>query len=249
MRRIGWALATMAVAALAGCGGAGTSSPAPTATVDPATAGHITGRVRYAGDAPAAEMVRIDADRSCVTLNDADTMRADSVVLGEGDALQNVFVYVSQGLDRRSWPVPAEPVVIDQQKCRYLPRVVGVRVGQALEIRNGDPLLHNVRSDSEINQPFNQGQPVQGMKFVHTFTTREVMVPIRCDVHAWMRAWVGALEHPFFAVTGEAGTFRLAGLPAGTYTVEAWHERLGTESQQVTVGAGETQDVVFTFAR
>ena len=145
--------------------------------------------------------------------------------------------------------MPSTPVVIEQQKCRYTPRVIGIRVGQPLEIRNGDPLLHNIRSDSEINQPFNQGQPVQGMAFSHTFTTREVMMPIKCDVHRWMNAYVGALEHPYFAVTAAAGTFQLPGLPPGTYTLEAWHERLGVRTQQVTVGPKETKDVVFTFAR
>jgi plastocyanin len=233
----------------AACGAPTAPPPQASETIDPATVGHLAGRVRFEGTAPAPEIVRIDGDRNCVTLNQSDQQPAEHIVLGEGDALQNVFVYISQGLEKRTYPVPPTPVVIDQQKCRYLPRVVGVRVGQALEIRNGDPLLHNVRSDSVINQPFNQGQPVQGMKFVHTFTTREVMVPVRCDVHAWMNAYVGALEHPYFAVTGQTGAFRLADLPPGTYTVEAWHERLGTQSQGVTVGAGDTRDVVFTFTR
>jgi plastocyanin len=156
---------------------------------------------------------------------------------------------VKSGLETLTFAVPSEPVVIDQQRCRYLPRVVGVRVGQPLQIHNGDPLLHNVRSDGEINQPFNQGQPVQGMTFSYTFTTREVMVPVKCDVHAWMRAYVGAMEHPYFAVTGAGGTFALPNLPAGTYTIAAWHERLGTREQQVTVAAGESKDVEFTFAR
>jgi len=239
-----------ACAALAACGEpAAPPADTPRAAVAPANAATVTGRVRFEGEPPVRESLRIDGDRNCVTLNGSDEIAGESVVLGAEGALQSVFVYVSEGLEKRSFPVPGTPVVIDQQSCRYVPRVVGVRVGQALEIRNGDPLLHNVRSDSAINQPFNQGQPVQGMKFVHTFTTREVMVPIRCDVHAWMQAYVGALEHPYFAVTGATGTFRLADLPAGTYTLEAWHEQLGTRSQQVTVGAGETRDVVFTFAR
>jgi hypothetical protein len=124
-----------------------------------------------------------------------------------------------------------------------------VRVGQPLHIRNGDPLLHNVRSDSEVNQPFNQGQPVQGMVFAHTFTTREVMVPVKCDVHAWMRASIGALEHPYFVVTGAAGEFSLRDVPPGTYTLEAWHEALGTIEQTITVAAKESRDVELTFAR
>jgi plastocyanin len=216
---------------------------------DPSTMGRIGGRVRFTGERPNPGMVRIDGDPACVTLNGADRVADDTMVLGDEHVLQNVFVYVKSGLEKATFPVPNEPVVIDQQKCRYLPRVVGVRVGQPLQIHNGDPLLHNVRSDGEINQPFNQGQPVEGMTFSYTFTTREVMVPVKCDVHAWMRAYVGALEHPYFAVTGAAGTFSLPDLPAGTYTVAAWHERLGTSEQEVAVAAGESKDVEFTFAR
>jgi len=236
--------------AAAACGGSTPPAEAPAPSgIDPATAAMVTGRVRFDGPAPEREILRIDGDRNCVTLNGSSEQPGESILLGENNTLQNVFVYVKDGLGRQSFPVPSAPVVIDQQKCRYVPRVVGIRVGQPLEIRNGDPLLHNVRSASEINQPFNQGQPVQGMKFSHTFTTREVMMPIKCDVHAWMNAYVGALEHPYFAVTAEAGTFQLPDLPPGTYTIEAWHERLGVQTQQVTVGPRETKDVVFTFAR
>lgn len=242
----------MVVAALlaAACGNTAPAAEAPVSSgIDPATAAVVTGRVRFEGPAPAPETLRIDADRACVALSGSSQQPGESILLGENDALQNVFVYVKDGLGRRSFPVPSAPVVIAQEKCRYTPRVIGVRVGQPLEIRNGDPLLHNVRSDSEINQPFNQGQPVQGMVFSHTFTTREVMMPVTCDVHRWMNAYVGALEHPYFAVTAEAGTFQLPGLPPGTYTLEAWHERLGVQTLQVTVGQKETKDVVFTFAR
>jgi plastocyanin len=245
--------AVLAGAVLAGvaCGGSSSSAPAATAStvVDPSTAARISGRVRVDGPAPTDDVVRIDADKHCVSLNGSDQLPSGAIVLGPGQALQHVFVYVKSGLEKTTFPIPNEPVVVDQQKCRYVPRVLGVRVGQPLQIRNGDPLLHNVRSASDINQPFNQGQPVQGMVFNHTFTTREVMVPLKCDVHAWMHAWVGVLEHPYFAVSGEAGTFTLPDLPPGTYTLEAWHERLGTREQQVTVGPKDTKDVEFTFAR
>jgi plastocyanin len=217
--------------------------------VDPSIAASIAGRARFAGAPPEPAFVRIDGDPSCVTLNGGDRQSADALVLGEENALENVFVYVKGGLEKTTFPIPNEPVVVDQQRCRYVPRVLGVRVGQPLQIRNGDPLLHNVRSDSEINQPFNQGQPVQGMVFTHTFTTREVMVPVKCDVHGWMRTSVGALEHPYFAVTGNTGSFTLANLPPGTYTIAAWHEQLGTQEQQVTVAAKESKDVEFTFPR
>ncbi len=249
--RLLWLPAVVAAATVTGACGAGPPTKSASATsspsVDPATAARMTGRVRLDGLAPAAEMVRIDGDKACVGLNGTDQVPADAVVVGADGGLQHAFVYVKTGLEKMTFPIPADPVVVDQQKCRYLPRVVGVRVGQALEILNGDPLLHNVRSDSAINQPFNQGQPVQGMRFSHTFTTREVMVPVKCDVHAWMRAYVGALEHPYFAVTGPDGRFTLPDLPPGSYVVEAWHERFGTTEQPVTIGPRDSRDVQFTF--
>jgi plastocyanin len=241
-----------AVAVVAACGGSPSSAPAaggPATTIDPATAALVNGRVRYEGVAPAAEVVRISGDKDCVSLSGTAEQSAGAVLLGADNALQNVFVYVKSGLEKATFPIPNDPVVLDQQKCRYVPRVLGVRVGQALQVKNGDALLHNVRSDPEINQPFNQGQPVQGMAYTHTFTTREVMVPIKCDVHPWMRAYVGAVEHPYFAVTGEDGAFTLPNLPPGTYMIAAWHERLGAREQQVTLGAKDTRDVDFTFTR
>ena len=125
-------------------------------------------------------------------------------------------------------------------------RACGLQVGQSLTIRNGDPLLHNVRAEPLISQPFDLGTPIQGMEVTRTFSTREVMVPFNCNVHAWMNAYVGVLEHPYFAVTDENGRFSIPQLPAGTLTLEIWHERLGTQSQQVTVAAKDTKEVAFT---
>jgi hypothetical protein len=250
MRARAWAV-TVAATLAAACGGSTPPAPADvrTAAVDPGQAATIKGYIRFTGPPLAAETVRIDADRACVALAGSDQQSLDRVLVGEDSGVQDVFVYIKSGLEKITFPVPSEPVVIEQEKCRYVPRVVGVRVGQPLHIRNGDPLLHNVRSDSEINQPFNQGQPVQGMVFAHTFTTREVMVPVKCDVHAWMRTSVGALEHPYFAVTGGDGEFSLRDLPPGTYTLAAWHDTLGTLEQTVTLAAKESRDVELTFAR
>ena len=118
-----------------------------------------------------------------------------------------------------------------------------MRVGQPLEIVNSDPTLHNIHALPKGNTEFNNGQPIQGMKMTHTFTAKEVMVPFKCDVHGWMNAYVGVLDHPYFAVTGKDGKFELKTLPPGTYTIEAWHEKLGTQTQSVTLGAKETKDV------
>ncbi len=224
------------------------NEPAPPGSVDPATASTLTGRVRFEGTAPEPELYRIDGDRNCVSLNGRDTIPSERIVVGQENALANVFVYVASGLERYRFHPPAEPAVLDQKGCRYVPRVVGVMVGQPLEVRNSDPLLHNVRGEAAVNQPFNMGQPVQGTRFTRTFTTREVMVPFTCDVHAWMSAYIGVLEHPFYAVTGADGAFTLSGVPPGTYAIEAWHETLGTRTETVTLGPKETKDVAFTFA-
>ena len=241
-----FALAALALAAAC-------NTPAPergdAAPLDPALTATISGRVVVDGPVPPAGTLRIDGDRHCVTITGGDEIADESVLVGDGMGLANAFVYVGAGLEKHAFPVPAEPSVLDRQTCRYVPRVLGVRVGQPLEVRNSDPLLHNVRAEGEINQPFNIGQPVQGTMFSRTFTTREVMVPFTCDVHAWMRAYVGVLEHPHFAVTTSTGAFELKGLPPGEYTVEAWHEQLGVRAERVSVEAGDVRDVGFTFAR
>jgi galactose mutarotase-like enzyme len=122
-----------------------------------------------------------------------------------------------------------------------------MRVGQPLEIINSDPTLHNIHALPKNNQEFNNGQPIQGMKMTHTFTAKEVMVPFKCDVHGWMNAYVGVLDHPYFAVSDKSGKFELKTLPPGTYTIEAWHEKLGTQEQKVTLGPKETKELSFTF--
>lgn len=234
------AIALLATVATVACGG-GSTAPAPASSsgpaVDPATAGTITGRVIVEGTPPKAQTIRVDGDKTCATLVPGAERQTETWVVGEGGGLANVFVYVKTGLEGRSFPVPTEPVVLDQQNCWYTPRVVGVRVGQSFQVLNSDPLLHNVRAQAAVNQAFNQGQPVQGVRYSHTFSTDEVMVPIKCDVHAWMNAWVGVMNHPYFAVTGPSGAFELPNLPPGTYTVEAWHEAGGTTTGTVTVPA------------
>jgi hypothetical protein len=125
--------------------------------------------------------------------------------------------------------------------------VFGIQVGQPLEVVNNDPTLHNIHAIPKNNQEFNTGQPVEGMKYSHSFTAAEVMVPFKCDVHGWMNAYAGVLDHPYFGVTGSTGTFEINRLPPGTYTIEAWHEKLGTQTQSVTIGEKETKDVTFSF--
>ena len=158
-----------------------------------------------------------------------------------------MFVYVKDGLGDRAFPVPPTAVVLDQKGCRYTPHVLGIQVGQALELLSSDNTLHNIHAVPEQNREFNRALQLAGMKHTHTFSTKEVMVPFKCDVHGWMNAYVGVVEHPFFAVTKDGGRFELKGVPPGTYTLEAWHEKSGVRTQQVTIAAKETKDVTFTF--
>jgi plastocyanin len=168
-------------------------------------------------------------------------------VVGSGGTFGNVFVYVKDGLGDRVFPVPPTPVTLSQKGCMYLPRVFGVQVGQTIDLVNDDATLHNIHAVPAANQEFNMAQSIQGMRHQHVFSAREVMVPFKCDVHRWMNAFAGVVDHPFHAVTGDDGSFSLKGLPAGTYTIEAVHEKLGTQTQTVTVGAQETKDLAFTF--
>ncbi|HUK36697.1 MAG TPA: carboxypeptidase regulatory-like domain-containing protein [Vicinamibacterales bacterium] len=249
------ALGVVLAASLTACGGKKDDldeggAPAGAAAgggpkVDAATAGNIDGVVSFDGVAPKNEPIKMNADPVCVKEN-ATPQTQETYEVADGK-LANVFVYVKDGLGNYSYDPPAGPVTIDQKGCRYHPHVFGIRVGQELDIVNSDPTLHNIHALPKGNAEFNTGQPIQGMKTVHTFTAKEVMVPFKCDVHGWMNAFVGVVDNPYFAVTGPDGKFSLKGLPPGTYTIEAWHEKAGTQTAMVTIGAKETKEANFTF--
>ena len=214
------ALGLTLAASVAACGGSsGTSSTsaepsAPAATpggqkVDTATAGNITGTVTVEGTLPKNAPIKMNADPVCVKENTTPQFQETYMVGTDGKSLANVFVYVKDGLGNYVYDTPTTPVTIDQKDCRYHPHVFGMRVGQPLEIINSDPTLHNIHALPKRTVEFNTGQPIQGMKMTHTFSTKEVMVPFKCDVHGWMNAYVGVLDHPYFATTGADGTFSL----------------------------------------
>ena len=204
----------------------------------------VSGLVTIEGPAPMAEVIRMNSDPVCVK---AATMTdTEYYVVGSDNTLGNVFVCVKEGI-AGGYPPASETLVIDQKGCRYSPHVFGAQVGQTVQILNSDPTLHNIHATPAVNAEFNTGQPIQGMTLDREFDQPEVMVPFKCDVHGWMNAYVGVLSHPFFSTTGPEGTFNLSNLPAGDYVVEAWHEMLGTQTQNVTVGEGETTEVSFAF--
>ena len=230
-------------------GAGATSAPAASAAAGPAAgamgAASITGKIVFEGAVPAADKFKMSADAFCAKLHPGDVNRED-IAIGSDKGLANVFVYVKSGISG-TYPAPAAAATIDQKGCTYHPHVFGMVAGQSLEILNSDDTLHNIHSLPEKNEAFNLGMPVKGMKYTKKFDKQEVMIRIKCDVHGWMSAYCGVLTHPFFAVTAADGTYTIKDLPAGTYTIEAWHEKLGTQTQQVTVGAQESKPAAFTF--
>jgi plastocyanin len=239
-----------ALSLVAGCSSQN-AAPPPAGSgkhVDAASAGIVTGRVMFEGTPPKSEPMKMAADPVCIVGNTPNP-QSDAVLVSQAGEVQNVFVYVKDGLDPAySFDTPADAVTLEQKGCRYSPRVLGVRAGQKLEIVNGDATGHNVHALPRSNQEFNRMEQIQGSRMTHTFTVPEVMLRFKCDIHGWMAAYVGVMAHPFFAVTGADGTFALKGLPPGTYTIEAWHEKFGTQTQHVTVGQAQTQAIAFTFA-
>jgi hypothetical protein len=250
----------LALAALAaiGCGGGGQQSGGESATqgesgsasvastVDPATAATISGSVMFQGTAPEATMIDMSDETVCADRHGSAGKSTEHVVVNPNGTLANVFIYVKDGLGDMTFPVPQDPVVIDQAGCWYVPRVLGVQVGQDLMIKNSDGVLHNINAKPSENRGFNISQPVV-METTRSFRVPEVMVPLECDVHGWMQAYVGVLEHPYYSVTGEGGNYSLSPLPPGTYVIEAWHEQYGTQTQTITVGEGEQAEISFTF--
>lgn len=265
-RKVMAALAAMfLVAAMAACGGGGGEAPAPAETTStetpaptPAPAGDgpmqsmgsasISGKVTYEGAVPTLKPISMGADPGCAAKH-SGPVTSEMLVLGDGNAMANILVHVKGGLPAGSWPMPSDAVTLDQVGCKYIPHVLGVRAGQTLKILNSDGLMHNIHALPDVNKQFNQAMPASRTELTHVFDKVEDVFKIKCDVHPWMGAWVGVFDHPFFAVTGEDGSFEIAGLPAGTYEVEAWHERLPAQTMTVTVGDGEAGSADFTLAR
>jgi plastocyanin len=222
-----------------------TQPPPDAKRVDPAAAGALSGRVTVDGPLPQNPPIKMGSDPVCARAHPGGS--SFQTFVSEGGGLGNVFVYVKDGLSGYYFDTPSEPVKLNQQGCQFDPHVFGVRVGQNVEFLNSDSTMHNVHAMGNVNPEFNFSQVIQGQKDTRYFTKPEVMVRVKCDVHGWMASYAGVLDHPFFAVTTPGGNFELKGLPAGSYTVEAWHEKLGTRTQTVTLGANEKKTLAFAF--
>jgi len=227
-------------------------APQPAVSSDPtpagAAGGTITGKIKFTGTAPRNPAIDMSEEAACKAKYTTPPTE-ENVVAGPANALANVFVYVSAGVPAgQTFPAPATAVVLDQNGCRYHPHVFGAMVGQNIEIKNSDPLLHNIKAIAKKNRPFNVSQPNAGMTKTVTFAAPEVMVNLECNVHGWMHAYVGVRPDPFYAVSGPDGSFSITGLPPGTYTIEAWHEKFGTQTATVTIAGTESKTANFTFA-
>ena len=248
MRKSLAVVAFAAPLALVACGGgekqeAPAAAPASTTAAAPAAdagaakgSASIAGKISFAGTAPAAEKIKVSADPYCQKEH-KDGLERKVVDVKDG-GLKDVFVYVKSGLTG-TYPAPTEAVELDQQGCMYKPHMVVLQVGQPLKIKNNDETLHNIHPRPAVNQEFNIGQPRKGMESTKTFDKKEVMIPVGCDVHPWMRSYISVLDNPFYAVTDEDGKFEIKGLPAGEYEIEAVHEKLKSQTGKITVKDGE----------
>ena len=242
----------LAVFLLAGCGGtkppaeqptpSATSTPAPVATpIDPATAAIITGTVKFDGPAPKLAKIDMSQDPNCKGSNTAEN------IVTSGGNLANVFVYVKQGLGNRTFSVPTDPIVLDQTGCKYHPHVLGVMAGQTIKIVNSDPTTHNIHPTPKDNREWNESQAPQTAPLEKTFAREEILLPVQCNQHPWMKMFIGVVKNPFFAVTGPDGKFEIKGLPPGEYTIAFVQEKLGEQTQKVTLAAKDSKTVDITF--
>jgi plastocyanin len=205
----------------------------------------VAGEVKFEGPLPKTMPINMAADPKCAMQHPGAVMR-DDVMTGSGGGLGNVIVFVASGLGSRNFEVPNDPVVIQQKGCMYWPHVIAMRANQKLEVLNSDKTAHNIHPTPANNREWNKFQP-PGSPLEETFPREEVAIPVRCNLHPWMRGYIAVFKHPFFAVTGKDGSFQLPSLPAGEYMVEAWHERLGTLTQKLTIAAGESKKIEFVF--
>jgi plastocyanin len=246
------ASATLIIAGIACSGAKPSNQPASTPAapewfkVDPNTAGSVSGKVLFHGKKPRRKKIDMDEEPSCARLHQG-AVYDEIITVNSNGTLANVFVYIKQGLEGKQFEPPADAAVIDQKGCWFNPRVLGIQVGQTLKVMNSDPLTHNIHPLAQINRDWNQSQAPGAAPLTRRFAQPEVMIRVKCNIHSWMHAWIGSVAHPYFAVTGEGGSFQLRNVPPGTYTIEAWQEELGRQQQQITLEPSGKSEIVFKF--
>ena len=239
------------LALLAGCGtflacsvtARATTAPKPSQT---STAGQITGKIYCHGDKPQLHPIQMGKDSVCAPLHTGPVYPQDGQVNADG-TLPNAFIYIKHSSAKLSSAPPRTPVTLTQKGCEYEPHVMGVMVGQAFEVITLDPTAHNIHVLAKANREWNVSQQPGSPSVVRKFQHPEVMIPVRCNVHPWMKAYIGVVDNPFYAVTGKDGSFSLKGLPPGDYTIEVWTATFGTQERHLVVRAGETTTADFTF--
>jgi hypothetical protein len=248
--------ALAAVLAIAGCSkkeetpatAEKAAAPAPAATpIDAATAATITGTVKLDGAAPKTARFKTDSDPFCSKAHASEPLMAEEVVTGPGGALANVIIYVKSGLENRSFPTPANTVELNQVGCQYKPHVLAAMVNQPLSIVNSDQTTHNIHPTPANNRDWNKSQSPGADKISDSFAREEITIPVKCQVHSWMKCYIGVFKNPYFKVTSTDGAFELKNLPPGDYTIAAWQEKYGTQEQKITVGAKESKKIDFVF--
>lgn len=233
-------LIAVLTASLLAVHGVRAGSPSPSTT-----GATVRGTVRFEGNIPAPKAINMAADPVCAKDHPSPVMAQEVVTDTKGD-LQNVVVFVSDGLGDQKFDPPTQPAVVEQKGCMYMPHVMAVRANQPLEVVNDDSTSHNIHPTPANNREWNKAEP-PGTKLEEAFAREEIAIPVKCNLHPWMRGYIAVFKHPFFAVTGKDGGFDLSNLPPGTYTIKAWHEKLGLSTQTVTVAANETKEISFVF--
>ena len=215
------------------------------APASPADASSLTGQVKFEGVAPKQTRIDMSADPLCAKAHPTPATTED-IVVGTDGGLANVVVYISDGLTSRNFDPPPQPAVFEQKGCQYKPHVLAMQANQKLDVVNSDETTHNIHPSPNNNREWNMTQP-HGVPVEQTFAREEIAIPVKCNVHPWMRGYIAVFKHPYFSVTDKNGSFDLKGLPPGTYTITAWQEKLGTQTQKVTIGTGEAKALSFTF--
>ena len=221
--------------------------PAEIFHVDPATAGVIKGKVTFTGKAPAPILLTMDSDPVCQKVHEGHPVYDQAILTGKGGALANSFVYIQTGMEGRRFEMPQGSVLLDQTGCTFQPRVLGIRAGQFLDVKNSDNVSHNVHPKPKNNYDWNQQQSPGAPDLEHKFPRADIMIPVKCTVHSWMHAFIGVVDHPYFAVTGTDGAFELKNVPPGDYTLAVWQEKLGEQKQEVHLAPSGTAEVHFTY--